>query len=83
MSVVALVPARAGSKGIPGKNIKTLCGKPLLAYTAEIIKEAGIFDRALLSTDEEEIAGLGRTLGLRLPSCGPRRLPATTRPCCP
>ncbi len=72
--VAAIVPARAGSKGIPGKNVKPLCGKPLLAYTAEVIREAGIFDRALLSTDSEEIAALGRTLGLEVPFLRPAEL---------
>lgn len=71
MSVVALVPARAGSKGLPGKNIKPLCGKPLIAYTAEVIREAGIFDRALLSTDSEEIATVGRECGLEAPFLRP------------
>jgi CMP-N-acetylneuraminic acid synthetase len=74
MTVLAIVPARAGSKGIPGKNVKPLCGKPLLAYTAEVIRDAGIFDRALLSTDSEEIAALGRTLGLEAPFLRPAAL---------
>jgi CMP-N-acetylneuraminic acid synthetase len=74
MSVVAIVPARAGSKGIPGKNIKLLCGKPLLAYTADVIRAAGIFDRALLSTDSEAIAAIGRASGLETPFLRPPEL---------
>jgi CMP-N,N'-diacetyllegionaminic acid synthase len=74
MSVVAIVPARAGSKGIPGKNIKPLCGKPLLAYTADVIRTTGIFDRALLSTDSEAIAAIGRASGLETPFLRPSEL---------
>jgi CMP-N-acetylneuraminic acid synthetase len=74
MTVVALVPARAGSKGIPGKNIKPLCGKPLIAYTAEVIQAAGIFHYALLSTDSAEIAEIGRAFGLVAPFSRPAEL---------
>lgn len=74
MAIVALVPARAGSKGIPGKNIKPLCGKPLIGYTAEVIAAAHIFDRVLLSTDSEEIADVGRAFGLDAPFIRPEGL---------
>lgn len=74
MGVVAIVPARAGSKGIPGKNVKGLCGKPLLAYTAEVIRATRIFDRKLMSTDDTEIAALGRSLGLEAPFLRPSEL---------
>ena len=74
MSVVAIVPARAGSKGIPGKNIRPLCGKPLLAYTAEAIRASGIFEHALLSTDSEEIASIGHASGLETPFLRPAEL---------
>lgn len=74
MAIVALVPARAGSKGIPGKNIKPLCGKPLIAYTAEIIATAQVFDRALLSTNSEDIASVGRAFGLEAPFMRPEGL---------
>ena len=74
MTTVAMVPARAGSKGVPGKNIKLLCGKPLIGYTADVIRAAGIFDRALLSTDSEEVAAVGRGLGLEVPFMRPESL---------
>jgi CMP-N-acetylneuraminic acid synthetase len=83
MSVVAIVPARAGSKGIPGKNVKPLCGKPLLAYTAETIRAAGIFDRALLSTDSAEIAAAGRAMGLEAPFLRPEALARDETPMLP
>jgi CMP-N,N'-diacetyllegionaminic acid synthase len=83
MGVVAIVPARAGSKGVPGKNIRQLCGKPLLAYTAEIISTAGIFDRAILTTDSEEIAKVGRAFGLEAPFLRPAELARDETPMLP
>jgi CMP-N-acetylneuraminic acid synthetase len=83
MGVVAIVPARAGSKGIPGKNIRPLCGKPLLAYTAEVIAAAGIFDRALLSTESEKIAAAGRAAGLEAPFLRPEALARDDTPMLP
>jgi CMP-N-acetylneuraminic acid synthetase len=74
MAVVALVPARSGSKGIPGKNTKPLCGKPLIAYTAEAIQASGIFDCSLLSTDSEHIATTARSFGLDAPFLRPEEL---------
>jgi CMP-N-acetylneuraminic acid synthetase len=72
--VLAVVPARAGSKGIPGKNVRPLAGRPLLAYAAEAIRESGVVDRAVLSTDSEEIRALGRELGLETPFLRPAEL---------
>ena len=83
MGTVAIVPARAGSKGIPGKNIRPLCGKPLLAYTAEVIRTAGIFDHALLTTDTEEIAKVGRAFGLEAPFLRPEELAGDDTPMLP
>ena len=80
MSIVAIVPARSGSKGLPGKNIKPLCGKPLLAYTAQVIQESGVFDRALLTTDSEEIAAVGRAWGLEAPFLRPTALAGDDTP---
>ena len=73
----------AGSKGIPGKNIRPLCGKPLLAYTAEVIGAAGIFDRALLTTDAEEIAKVGRAFGLEVPFLRPEEIAGDDTPMLP
>lgn len=80
MSVLAIVPARAGSKGIPGKNIRQLAGRPLLAYVADAIRESGVVDRAVLSTDSEEIRALGRELGLEAPFLRPAELAADDTP---
>lgn len=65
--VLAVVPARGGSKGIPRKNLVPLNGKPLLAYTAESARKSKYIDRAVLSTEDEEIARIGRAQGLEVP----------------
>ena len=60
MRVLGIVTARGGSKGIPRKNIVPLLGKPLLAYTAQAALAARRLTRTVLSTDDEEIAEVGR-----------------------
>ena len=67
MRVLGLIPARAGSKGIPGKNLRLLGGKPLLQYTAEAALEATRLDRVVLTTEDEEIARIGQSCGLDVP----------------
>ena len=69
--VLAVVPARSGSKGIPGKNIRVLGGRPLLAYAAESARASGVVDRLILSTDTGEIARVGRECGLEVPFLRP------------
>ena len=71
MSVIALIPARGGSKRVPRKNIADCAGKPLLAWTAEAVRASRHLDRAILSTDDEEVAALGRELGLEVPFLRP------------
>src|SRR5579863_3676730 len=58
--VVAVIPARGGSKSIPGKNIKPLCGKPLLAWSIDIARQVVEIDRIIVSTDDPQIAAVGR-----------------------
>ncbi len=65
--MLAVVPARGGSKGIPLKNIRPLGGKPLIAYTAEIVKQLPEVDRAVVSTDHEGIAEAAEQSGLVAP----------------
>jgi len=62
--ILALIPARAGSKGIPNKNMKELCGKPLLQYTYDAVKRSKMVTRRLLSTDSEEYAEYARLQGI-------------------
>ena len=71
---LGIVPARGGSKGIPRKNIVPLSGKPLLAYTAEAALSAKRLNRVVLSTDDDEIAGVGRDCGLEVPFMRPPEL---------
>jgi CMP-N-acetylneuraminic acid synthetase len=61
--ILGITPARGGSKGIPGKNIKDLFGKPLIAWTIEAAKESKMIDRYVVSTEDEEIAAISREYG--------------------
>lgn len=74
MRVLGLIPARGGSKGVPRKNIRLLQGKPLLAYTVEAARAALRLTRVVLSTDDEEIAAVGRRHGVEVPFMRPSHL---------
>lgn len=63
--MVALIPARAGSKRIPDKNVKLLAGKPLLLYTIEAAKASGIFDQIIVSTEDERAGQIALKAGVR------------------
>lgn len=78
--VLGLVPARAGSKGVPGKNTRPLGGRPLLAHTADAALAATGLDRVVLSTDDPAIARLGEELGLDVPFLRPAALAGDTTP---
>jgi CMP-N-acetylneuraminic acid synthetase len=80
MKVLGLVPARGGSKGVPGKNLRLLAGRSLIAYTANAAREAGVLDRIVLSTDDEAIAGEGRRAGLDVPFLRPAEIAADDTP---
>lgn len=67
MKTVAIITARGGSKRIPRKNIKEFCGKPILAYSIEAAIHSGVFDTVMVSTDDEEIAGIARQYGAEVP----------------
>ena len=74
MKVLGVITARGGSKGIPGKNLKLLAGKPLLAYTIDTARRSGALDRVILSTEDEAIATAGRDLGCDVPFIRPMDL---------
>lgn len=75
IELLVIVPARSGSKGIPGKNIKPLGGIPLLAWTARAIQAAAIENSlAILSTDSKEIAETGQQFGLEVPFLRPEAI---------
>lgn len=69
--ILAIVPARGGSKGIPGKNIKLLGGKPLIDYTFEAAVASSLLSRTILTTDSAEIAEHGRSRGVETPFLRP------------
>ena len=81
--VLALVPARGGSKGIPDKNIRPLAGRTLLEYAARVSEESGVVDRIILSTDSERIAEEGRRVGLEVPFLRPSELAQDDTPMLP
>ncbi len=74
MRVLGIITARGGSKGVPGKNLKSLAGKPLLAYTVEAALAATGLDRVILSTEDAAIADAGRALGCEVPFVRPADL---------
>lgn len=71
MDILALIPARGGSKSIPGKNIAPLAGKPLLAYSIEVAQASRLITRVLLSTDSQEIRQVGLDWGAEAPFLRP------------
>jgi CMP-N-acetylneuraminic acid synthetase len=83
MRILGLIPARGGSKGVPRKNIRLLGGKPLLAYTAESSLQSEKLTRVILSTEDEEIAEIGRQYGLDVPFMRPPELAEDTTPTLP
>ena len=66
-NIVAIVPARANSKRIPGKNIKKFNGKPIIVNTIEKLKKSKIFDRIIVSTDSKKIAKIAAKCGAEIP----------------
>lgn len=71
---IAIILARGGSKGLPGKNIKPVAGKPLVAYSIEACLNSGVCDDVLVSTDDEEIADVARAHGAWVPFLRPDEL---------
>jgi len=72
--IIAVIPSRKGSKGLPRKGIKNLCGKPLLAYTIEQAIASECFDRVIVSTDCKEIAAVAEDFGAEVPFLRPAHL---------
>jgi CMP-N-acetylneuraminic acid synthetase len=80
LTVLGIIPARGGSKGVPRKNIRPLAGKPLLQYTAQAARAAKRLTRVILSTDDKEIADVGRQCGLESPFLRPAHLATDSTP---
>ena len=72
--VIAIIPARGGSKGLPNKNIRPLCGKPLIAWSIEKAKQSRYIDVVLVTTDSPAIADVGRQYGAAVPFLRPAEL---------
>lgn len=72
--VVAIIPARGGSKGLPGKNVRLLAGKPLIAYSIEAAKASPLVDRVLVTTDDPAIAAAAKAHGAEVPFMRPAEL---------
>ena len=64
---MCIIPARGGSKRIPRKNIKSFCGKPIILYSIEAALQSNLFDKVMVSTDDEEIAALAKVAGAEVP----------------
>jgi CMP-N,N'-diacetyllegionaminic acid synthase len=77
---VALIPARAGSRRVPGKNTRSLAGHPLLAYTVAAALDAGVFDAVVVSTECERTAAIARHYGARAPFLRPAEQAGDTSP---
>ena len=67
MKAIAIIPARSGSKGLKDKNIKELCGKPLIAYSIEAALESKMFDTVMVSTDSKKYADISSMYGAEVP----------------
>lgn len=72
--ILAVITARGGSKGIPGKNIKLLGGKPLISYSIDAARKSNVITHTIVSTDDEKIAQIARRHGAEVPFLRPKRL---------
>jgi CMP-N,N'-diacetyllegionaminic acid synthase len=79
-SAVALIPARAGSQRVPGKNVRELAGHPLIAYSIAAARQSGVFDAIVVSTDSAEIAAVAERYGAEVPSLRPEEMATSTSP---
>jgi N-acylneuraminate cytidylyltransferase len=71
---IAVIPARGGSKRVPRKNIRPFCGKPMITWSIDAAKASGLFAHVIVSTDEWEIADVGRACGAEVPFMRPAGL---------
>jgi len=74
MKVIAIICARGGSKGVPRKNIRPLCGRPLIVHTIDVAKQCPSIDRVIVSTDDPEIAEIAKASGAEVPFLRPAEL---------
>lgn len=74
LKIMGIITARGGSKRVPRKNIKSFLGKPLLAWSIEVGKKAKVFDKFILTTEDKEIAKMGKKYGVEVPFMRPQEL---------
>jgi len=72
--ILAIIPARGGSKGLLGKNIRILAGKPLIAWSIESAKKSKLIDKLIVNTDDKKIARVAKKYGVEVPFLRPKRL---------
>ncbi|WP_207491894.1 cytidylyltransferase domain-containing protein [Aridibaculum aurantiacum] len=80
MKNLCIIPARSGSKGVPGKNIKLLNGRPLIHYTIEAALSSSLLDNTIISTDSEKIAAMVKGTGVKVPFIRPANLAQDNTP---
>jgi len=80
MNILALIPARGGSKGIPRKNLAQLCGRPLITWTIAAARSASCITRIVVSTDDGEVSRVARENGAEAPFLRPAELATDTTP---
>ena len=78
MKIICFIGARGGSKGVPGKNIRTLGDKPLIAHTIEKSLDSNLFDHVIVSTEDPEIAKIAKQYGAEVPFMRPKNLAKDT-----
>ena len=81
--ILGVIPARGGSKGVPGKNIKSVCGKPLIAHAIECGLKCPSLDHLIVTTDNQEIADVAREWGAEVPFMRPDELARDETPMLP
>jgi CMP-N,N'-diacetyllegionaminic acid synthase len=80
MEILAIIPARSGSKGIPLKNIQKIVNKPLIEYTITSAKKSSKITRIIVSTDDEKIAKISKSLGAEVPFIRPKKISNSNTP---
>lgn len=83
MKILALIPARGGSKGVPQKNSKLLAGKPLIQYTIDVAKNTNLIDTVVVSSDDDKIINISKQLGAEVPFKRPENLALDSSPTLP
>ena len=83
MRVLAIIPARGGSKGVPGKNIKLLSGKPLIEYTTEVALQSKLLTKVAVSSDDDKIIEVAKNTGVEVPFKRPSNLSEDATPTLP